>query len=649
MSEIADHLDPALFDPETPPGEDFYRHANGGWLDANPVPPEYPGWGAGLEVHVRNEQILHDILVAASRSRAEPGSPMRMVGDYFAAGMDEEAIERSGVGPIRDLLDAISGLDSLDELRGLLPTLMPLGVGALHGLGVAPDFEDADRYLVYVGQGGLGLPERDYYLRDDERSRSLRGSYESHVAAQLENLGMGGEENARRILELETNMAELSLPAEKARDLELTLNRHVVADLDELMPGFGLAGHVRALGVTTETVNIDNADFFVGLDRLLADTPISTLRDYLTWHLVRKHAPALPRRFEDEAFDFYNRKMGGQQQPRERWTRVLSAASGDIGEQVARLYVETAFSPEAKERCIDLVERLLAAMESSIRSLDWMSPATKEAALAKLAGFTYKIGYPDVWRDYSGLTIDRGPHVANRMRSAVFDYRREMGRLGEPVDRGEWAMPAHVVNAYYHPLLNEIVFPAGILQPPFFYPDADDAVNYGAIGSIIGHEITHGFDDNGSRFDADGRKRDWWGSEDRAEFERRAEVLVDQFSRYDVGAAQNVNGRLTLGENIADLGGLAIAYEALSSVLDDDEPRLGGLTPQQRFFLSFATVWRMNYTDEYLNMLVNVDVHAPHPVRANGPLSNFPPFAAAFEIPPGSPLRRPEDEVVRIW
>ncbi|HEU4895818.1 MAG TPA: M13 family metallopeptidase [Acidimicrobiia bacterium] len=646
---LVDHLDPAMFDLATPAGADFYAHVNGGWLQANPVPPEYPAWGAGLEVHVRNEQILHDVLLEASRSPAVEGSPAQMVGDYYAAGMDEAAIAEEDVSALRPRLEAIASIESVADVRERMLELVPLGVGALHGLGIAPDFENADRYLVYLGQGGLGLPERDYYLREDERSMSLAESYREHVARQLGHLGVGGPDEARAIFELEKSLAAASLPAEKLRDLQLTLNRHAVDDLDTLMPGFGLTGYVRALGVGSESVNVDNPGFFTELDALLASTDPETIRAYLAWHLVRRYASALPRRFEEEAFDFYNRKLGGQQQPRERWTRVLGAATADIGEQVARLYVERAFSSEAKARAERMVEGLLEAMERSIRDLDWMGEATKGEALAKLEGFSYKIGYPDEWRDYTGLEIGRDSHVSNRMASSLFEFAREMGRLDDPVDKGEWAMPAHMVNAYYHPLLNEIVFPAGILQPPFFYPDADDAVNYGAIGSVIGHEITHGFDDNGSQFDAQGRKRNWWSDDDRAEFERRAESLVAQFAQYEVGEDQRVNGKLTVGENIADLGGLAIAYRAFLATLEEDSPDIGGFSPRQRFFLSYATIWRMNYTDEYLRMLVNVDVHAPNRCRVNGPLSNHPQFAEVFALAQGMPLRRPEGEVVRIW
>lgn len=646
---LTDHLDVSGFDPSTAPSVDFYRHVNGGWLDANPVPADYPAWGASYEVHVRNEEILHGLLEASRDDPGAPGSPSRMVGDYFASGMDVDAIAAADVDSLGALFDGIDSIESIDDLGVIMLSLKQLGVGAFHGLAVIPDFEDPDSYLAYLGQGGLGLPERDYYLRDDDRSTALVDAYVDHVTAQLENASRGGPEDAVAILELERRLAEASLPAERLRDLQLTLNRHRVDDLDELMPQFGLTGYVRSLGVTLETVNVDNANFFSTLDEVMSGTPLEVIRSYLNWHLIRSYASALPTRFEEEAFDFYNRKIGGQQQPRERWTRVLSAAASDIGEQVAKLYVDEAFSPEAKARCEQMVDDLIAAMGRSVRDLDWMTEETKKEALTKVDSFTHKIGYPDEWRDYTGLVIDRGSYVENRMRSARWEFDRSMGRLEEPVDKGEWALPAHVVNAYYNPLWNEVVFTAGILQPPFFYADADDAVNHGAIGSVIGHEITHGFDDNGSRFDEAGRRRNWWTEGDREEFERRAEVLVTQFSEYEIDGDQKVNGRLTLGENIADLGGLAVAYDAFVETLDGDEPEIGGFTARQRFFISYATIWRMNYTEEYLRMLANVDVHAPNPVRTNGPLSNFPPFAEAFSVGDGAPMRRPVGEVADIW
>jgi len=427
------------------------------------------------------------------------------------------------------------------------------------------------------------------------------------------------------------------------------MNRHTVDSLDELMPAFGLTGFVRDLGVASASVNIDNAGFFTALETTLAETPTETLRDYLRWNLVRAYASSLSPAFADESFDFFGRTLGGQQQQRPRWKRVLDAASADIGEQVAQLYVAAAFPEHAKHRCEQMVDQLLVAMGDAIRGAEWMTDDTKPQALEKLAGFTYKIGYPDEWRDYSALSIGRTSHAENRMACAAFEHHRQLSRLGEPVDTREWAMPAHSVNAYYHPLLNEVVFPAGILQPPFFYAEADDAVNYGAIGTVIGHEITHGFDDRGSHFDAKGALRDWWTEADRAEFDSRAQVLVDQFDAYEVAEDLHVNGRLTLGENIADLGGLTIALGALRKVLPSDALLVDGLTPEQRFFLSWATVWRTNYTDEYARLLVNIDPHSPARARVNAPLANLPAFAAAFQIAEGTPMVRPAELRAHIW
>jgi putative endopeptidase len=575
-----------------------------------------------------------------------------MVGDYVAAGMDVAAIAAAGVGPLRPLLDRIAGLASAQDVGSVLVDLHRVGVGALFGVHVAPDFDRSDRYLVYVGQAGLGLPERDYYLRDDERSAALRAAYEEHVTTQLANLGHAeGEAGtaARDVVAFETRLARSSYTAEQLRDLSLTLNRVDVSSLDDLMPTCGLRSHLAGLGVTPSTVSVDNLGFFEDLDALLVDTPVPTLRHYLRWHLVRAFASALPPAFEDAAFAFYGRALGGQQEQQPRWKRILRAASEDIGEQVARLYVEAAFPPAAKARCEAMVDELIAAMARSIRAADWMTDETRAAALTKVGTFTYKIGYPDQWRDYTGLTLTPDAHVVNRMRAAAFEVRRRLGRLDQPVDTTEWEMPAHVVNAYYNPLLNEIVFPAGILQPPMYWPDADDAGVFGAIGTVIGHEITHGFDDRGSQFDENGRYRMWWTEADRAEFDRRAADLVEQVNGYRVGDDLAVNGRLTLGENIADLGGVAIAYDAWRHAGGADAADVDGFTPEQRFFLSYATIWRMNYTDEYLRLLLNIDVHAPNPVRVNGPLSNIPAFADAFALDEDAPLRRSDTDRVTIW
>ena len=670
MPETTRPIDASLFDQSMPPSEDFFRHVNGGWLDANPVPPEYGAWGAFHELNERNEELLRKLLEDAGRYEAAangdtaaaldaPGHAARMAGNYFAAAMDEAAVESAGVAPLRPYLDAIAAAESLEDLRAVTRTLQEIGANAFHTIETSADFEDATAYLVYIGQGGLGLPERGYYLRTDEGSAALRSAYVEHVATQLGHLGetdAAPAEAAGSILAFETRLAEASYAPEQLRDVQLTLNRYAVEALDGLMPGFGLRHHVASLGVTSESVSVDNPGFFSALDEALAETPIETLRDYLRWQLVRAYANALPASFDVEAFNFYGRTLGGQREQRPRWKRVLQAATADIGEQVAQLYVAATFSEHAKQRCEELVAHLLSSMGQAIRAAEWMDEPTRSRALKKLAGFTYKIGYPDTWRDYSGLTIERGPHAANRLRCAAFEHARQMRRLGTPVDRSEWEMPAHMVNAYYHPLLNEIVFPAGILQPPFFYAEADDAVNYGGIGAVIGHEITHGFDDQGSRFDANGSLNDWWTEEARAEFSRRSEVLVQQYAEYEIIEGVHVNGRLTLGENIADLGGVKIALDALHEAIGEtgegnptDAPLVEGLTPDQRFFIAFAAIWRENVTDEYVRLLANVDQHSPNRLRVNATLSNVPAFAAAFGLPEGSPLVRNADEVVAIW
>ena len=636
------------------PGVDFYRFANGGWLDRNPVPPEYPAWGSINEVQVRNEDILHDILETAAAEPGGPDTPQRWVGDFYASGMDTDQIEAAGLHPLRPWLDRIDAVADLAGLRSLTADLHGSGVGLLFSIGVSPDFEDTDRHLLYLGQGGLGLPERDYYLRDDDEAKRIRTLYREHVATMLVLLGLpqaAAEKAAAAILDVETAMADPSFTNVQLRDVELVTNKVTAEYAAGLMPRFSLGDYLEQVGVgAPETMNITNPDFFVALDDLLGSIPLDTWRSYTRWHLLRATASSLPATFEDESFRFYGTILGGQQEQKERWKRVLAAATGEIGQLVSRLYVDVAFSAESKEHIESLVEQLFVAMETSIRTAEWMSDATKPAALAKLAGFTFKIGFPDEWRDYGGLELNRGAWVANRLAARRFEVARDFRLLDEPVDPHEWEMPPHVVNAYYHPLRNEIVFPAGILQPPFFTPEADDAVNYGAIGTVIGHEITHGFDDQGSRFDAAGTLRNWWTDEDRAAFEARAAVVIDQFNGYEVEDDLTVNGELTVGENIADLGGLTISFAALQRVLDaDSRAAIGGLTPEQRFYLSYARVWRQNSTDEYLRLLVNTNPHSPSRFRCLGPLGNLDEFAEAFELGPDAPMMRPVAERAKVW
>jgi predicted metalloendopeptidase len=465
------------------------------------------------------------------------------------------------------------------------------------------------------------------------------------------------EAAAQGIVALETALADLSYTPTQLRDAELITNKIHASDYSTAMPGFDLASYFGDLaeGVPA-AVNLDNPGFFANLGDVLGGVPVPTLRAYLRWNLIRATAGSLSSPFVETNFDFYGRVLGGQREMKPRWKRVLGAASADIGQQVSRLYVRAAFGADAKERCESMVDRLLVAMEQSLRAIDWMSEETKEKALAKLAGFSYKIGYPDEWRDYSSLTIDRGSFVANRLRAASFEYSRKIAKLNKPIDKNEWAMEPHAVNAYYHPLYNEVVFPAGILQPPFFRAEADDATNFGAIGTVVGHEITHGFDDQGSKFDAAGNLKNWWTEADRTAFEDRTSGLADQYGGYEPIQGLRVNGELTLGENIADLGGVTIAYAAMRAVLveqgrppHDPDDADDGLTAAQRFFVSYAKIWRGNYTDEYTRLSVASDPHSPGEYRCNGVLENFPAFAEAFSLDAAAPLAKAPEAVLKIW
>ncbi|MGI9649183.1 MAG: M13 family metallopeptidase [Acidimicrobiia bacterium] len=640
-------------DPSVDPGVDFYQYANGGWRVANPVPDDYPRWSAFEEVRKRNEDLLRTLLEEAADDPGPSETPRHWAGAYYRAGMDLERIDGAGLGPLQPHLDRIDALETVADLRQLAAELLSTGATMPVGAGVAPDFEDSGRNLLYIGQSGMGLPERDYYFRDDDETAETRSAYLKHIGAML---GLAGEEDpaaaATAILELETALAQAAHTATQQRDPDLTFNRFATDRLPGLMQDFDLPAFLDGVGVADiESVNISNPDFLTQAASLLAQTGPETLRRYARWRLLGAAASGLPAAFEDESFDFYGRRLGGQKKQRERWQRVLGAASGEIPQVVAQLYVAAAFPPGAKARIEELVADLLDAMRESIESVPWMGEATRRQALAKLAAFTTKLGYPDVWRDHTGLTLDdEAPWATVRLQARRFEFHRRLAGLHKPVDPHEWEMGAHAVNAYFHPLRTEIVFPAGILQPPFFSADADDAVNYGAIGAVIGHEITHGFDDKGSRFDADGHFANWWTDDDRAEFEKRAAGLVEQFNGFEPLPGLHVNGELTLGENIADLGGLTVAHRALQKALDrDGRQEVAGLSPEQRFFLAFARNWRANNTDESLRLRVQTDPHSPPSFRCNGTVANMPEFAAAFQLGDDSPLMNPPESQAKIW
>jgi putative endopeptidase len=621
-------------DPGTDPGVDFYRFANGGWLDANPIPAGYGSWGSFEEVARRNEVVLRELL---ERAAVEPADQLdRLLGDAFAAGLDLAAVERAGTAPIAPLLEAIAQGEPL----AVLPELHRSGIFPFFAADVTVDHDDSTRNLLWLAQPRLGLPDRETYF--DDAAAGLRDAYVEHVAAQLANVGVEGD--AAAILALETRLAELHLKAEDRRDPDKTHNRRDRAAVEALLPGY-----LDALGAgAAETVNVENPALLSALPELLAETDAATLRAYLSFAVVRAVADALPARIDDEDFAFYGRRIRGQQEQHERVKRVIDAIGEDLGEALAQRYVERTFPPEAKDRAQRMVAAILAEMRASLRTREWMSSETRSRGEGKLDAMRVKIGYPERWRDWTGLAIARDAYAANRLAAARFEVARRLAKLGEPVDRDEWEMPAHIVNAYYHPTLNEIVVPAGILQAPLFDAGADDAVNFGGIGMVIAHEVTHGFDDQGRRFDAHGHLRDWWTEDDEARFKALADRLVEQFDAYVVLDGVHVNGRLTLGENIADLGGLGLAQRAHARIAAG-APAIGGLSPAQRFFLANATLWRANISPELQRTLAGIDPHSPRRLRVLGPVSNLDAFRDAFGLADDAPIMRPPGERIEIW
>ena len=640
----------AHLDRSVRPCDDFYRFANGGWLATAVIPPEERAWGAFAEIRDRNHAILREILEEAAARDHAGGSSAQLVGDLFASGMDEAAIERAGIEPIAADLARIDAARGAEERIAVLASLHRGRTFPGFSVTVLPDAKDSRSTLLQLQQGGLGLPDRDYYLKDDARSAELRTKYEEHVARMLALLGRErSERDAQTILRLETRLAHASMSRVDQRVPENVYNKVSVAELSSRAPGLDWARYLGALGAREDTVNARQPAFFTELAAMAREESPEDWRTYLRWHLLHARAPYLPARFEDEDFAFFHRELHGVPEQHPRWRRVLETVDQRVGEALGQLYVARAFPPEAKEKVLAMVEDLRAALGERIRGLDWMTDATKEEALRKLRSFRVKMGYPDRWRDYTGLELDRAAYCVNVARADELETRRLLAKLGKPVDREEWRMSPPTVNAYYASSYNEIVFPAGILQPPLFDPAADDAVNYGAIGMVIGHEMTHGFDDAGSKFDAEGNLREWWRVEDRATYTARTDQVVTQFDAYEPLPGQRVNGRLTLGENIADLGGLKIAFSAFMRSARARARATDGFTPEQRFFLGFAQGWRSVWRDEAMRVRLNIDPHSPPQLRCNGPLSNLPEFLQAFGCDAGSAMTRPPEVRPAIW
>jgi putative endopeptidase len=643
-------LDLTAHDPSVKPGDDFYRYADGHWLDTHSIPADRSSWGTFAELDERARSDLRQI-VEWIPAEAAPGSVQQKIRDFYRSYVDTDAIERAGLTPAQPGLQAIAAARTYEELSSLMGR-PDLNLTAPIGVFISTDQKDPDRYIVTVTQGGLAMPDRDYYLKDDPVYASLREKYTAHVQRMLTLAGDGNAgADAKSILAIETGIARLHWPVAKRRDRMLTYNLRSHQELEQLAPGFAWKPLLEAAGLQAQQqFVVREVDAIQALSNHFRTVPVAQWRAYFTYHYLAGVADVLPKAFDDEKFDFYGRTLNGQQEQQERWKRAIAALNRDMGEAIGQIYVEQHFPPASKQKVLALVENLRAAYAQDMRQLPWMSPETKSVALEKLAAFHPKIGYPDQWRDYSSLQIRTGDAFGNSIRSTEFEWWREQGRLGRPTDRGEWGMTPQTVNAYYNPTFNEVVFPAAILQPPFFDPNADDAVNYGAIGAVIGHEMGHGFDDQGAKSDGRGVLRTWWQPADEAAFSKLVDRLADQYSQYEALPGLKVNGRLTLGENIGDLGGLSVARAAyLRSLNGSTPPMIDGLTGDQRFFLSWAQSWRTLNRDEALRSLVLSNPHSPQKFRVNGVVRNIDAWYAAFGVKAGDQLYLPPEERVRIW
>jgi putative endopeptidase len=644
-------FDLAGMDRSVKPGDNFFDFANGNWARTTEIPLDRSSWGGfGVLVDL-SDQRTRTIIEEAARSNGAPGSNARKVGDFFASFMDEAAIEGKGTAPLKPFLDKVAAIRNASDLARAFGELGQYGVSAPVGGEVEQDLKDNSRYAVYVGQGGLGLPDRDYYLDDSNpKFVEARAKYKTHIATMLRLAGIGdAEAKAGRIYDLEHKIAESHWSRVEQRQIEKLYNPMTKAEMATNMPGFDWNAYLAAAGLADqEQVIVAHPSALTGAAKLVQSEPIETWKDYLTFRTIAAAAPLLPRAFVEESFNFNGKTLSGTPQLKDRWKRGTDLIGGTMGEAVGQLYVERYFPPAAKAKADELVRNLIRAMDARLANLAWMTPETKVKARAKLAAFTPKIGYPDKWRDYSALEIRPGDALGNAMRAGQFEYRRNLAKLGKPIDRSEWGMSPQTVNAYANPLLNEVVFPAAILQPPFFDPNADDAVNYGGIGAVIGHEISHHFDDQGRKFDSSGSLADWWTEEDIAQFKRFTDQLGAQYSAYEPLPGAHIKGDLTMGENIADLAGLTIAYDAYKMSLGGKPaPVIDGFTGDQRFFLGYGQVWRTKYRDQLLQQLLTTDPHSPGNFR---PLvvRNFDPWYQAFNVRDGK-LYLPPDQRVRIW
>jgi len=637
------------------PGDNFYEYVNGGWIKTHPIPPEYSQYGAFTILYEDNQEKLRSLIKKVSAEENAPeGSVAQKIRDFYNSGMDTGTIEKLGIKPVQKQLEEINNLKSKEDVASYIATMQRKGMTPLFYFFAEADQRNSTMEIANLYQGGLGLPDVDYYLNEDEASAKLRDEYVDHLTKMFVLKGdkqEQAEKSAKAVMNLETKLAKTSFTRIEQRDPVKNYNKMSLAGLIETAPDFNWSLFFKTLGLEDPgDINVGQVKFFKGVSDLMNETDMETWKAYLTWNLLDASANYLSDDFVKQNFEFYGKTLSGQQEMQPRWKRVLEVVSNGLGEALGQLYVEEYFPASSKERMVTLVNNLRAAFGDRIKQLDWMTGETKEKALEKLASITVKIGYPDKWRDYSKLEIIPGNYFSNVIAAREFSFNRNLNKIGKPVDKTEWGMTPQTVNAYYNPSNNEIVFPAAILQPPFFNPDADDAVNYGAIGVVIGHEMTHGFDDQGRQYDKDGNLNDWWTEEDAKRFKAKTDKLVALYDNYVVLDSLHVNGSLTLGENIADLGGLNISYEAYQKSLNGETPKkIDGFTAAQRFYMGYAQVWRQNIRPKEMARRLKTDVHSPGEARVNIPPFNIDSFIKAFDVKKGDRLFINEDERAYIW
>ena len=651
VKELTSGLHLENMDTLVNPGNDFMAFVNGNWIKNTEIPSDKSSYGAAYMVYEDSQENVRKIIEESSEGTFPEGSDEQKVGDLYKSYMDMDKRNELGVAPLQEEFAKVDNISSYEDLATYFAYASKVGFSAPLSIFIYQDFKSPDVITVYTEQSGLGLPDREYYLKQDERSKEIRTKYVEHIENMFDLVGLeDGDKSAQTIMNLETRLAEKHLEKEKVRDLVSLYNMFPVDTLSNIMPEFSWDAFLNEAGLSEqEKLGVLMLDYHKALDGIITSTDLDTWKTYLKWGVIHANGSRLNEAVDNENFAFYAKELYGVPEQRPRWRRGVSVVNSNLGEVVGKVYVKKHFPPEAKERMETLVGNLLEAYDESIRELDWMSEATKKEALDKLSKFTAKIGYPNKWKEYD-VVIKSDDLYGNMKRAQLMEYQRDLDKLGKPVDREEWGLTPQTVNAYYRGTLNEIVFPAAILQPPFFNMDADDAVNYGAIGAIIGHEIGHGFDDKGSTFDGDGAMRNWWTDEDRKEFEDRTQELVTQFDAYEVLPGVNVNGEFTLGENIGDLGGLSIAMKAYKKSLKGGEaPVMDGFTGEQRVFIGYAQAFMNKSRDEALRVQINTDPHSPNDFRVNGVVRNVPEFYTAFNVQESDSLYLPAEERVKIW